>query len=469
MASVRQRPRWWKSNLHKVTGDRGEGVTILGMTMIGQVILGASIPKETSDAGKGRSNKEADAGYIQKWDLATGVQLGGSYREYYSATGGASTVGLFPLTGALERRALVTVNERSASLNYYVVDKERPVHRFFGQDRLTALCVSPREEGEERLVAGGEGGRLVVWDVASGEMQGLVSDAHFQRISVLRMSVDGGYVVSGSWDGTVKLWSMEALTGMTARCQALLTLNDHTARVNDVWLGFGLGRNCRLFTACEDGRVRMYDLVDGQLLATFVFPAAITRLVVTTSETLVIAAGADGVVYLVDLAADVTEIAAHTAITHDVDVDVGARRPSQSSYYSLVGHQGSINALCLSMDEEHLIGGDEQGNIIVWHLGSRQVMRRMVADGVLQWLGVVDKNSYERALGGGFRLVVGQPQRTMAEDHQQRSGWTTIRPDPHPHSHPLAETSSRTDVPGREPSLVSTYAKLLDHVFAQFI
>lgn len=419
--------------------------------MIGQVILGASVTRETTEGGgKDKQGKEGDVGHIQRWDLSTGIALGGSQREYYAATSGPCSVCLFPPKMALETQALVALNGKKAAVNYYLVDKERPVHRFFGQDRLSALCLSPCGG---RLVAGNEEGKLMVWDVASGEMLGAVEDAHFQWISVVRMSADGGYVASGSWDGTVKLWSMTELCGGWKKGEALLTCSEATDKVNDCWMGFGVGRNSRMVTASDDGKVRMYDLVDGLLLATFVLPCRIARVMLNCSETLVVAAGEDGVVYLVDLAADPREIAEQVAISHEDKLE-GRRQ------YSLVGHQGSVVALCFSLDEEDVISGDAKGQIIVWHLRTRQIMRRISADGVLRWLGIVSKDSYESALAGGFGLVVGQPQRALSDN---RSGLVPVS----------AGCDGRVirseGVVDASVQLRSTYGKLLDHVFAPFI
>ena len=55
-----------------------------------------------------------------------------------------------------------------------------------------------------RIVSGSEDGTVRLWDVLSGEqMQSL--EGHEEPVSAIALSADGTRIASGSWDETVRL------------------------------------------------------------------------------------------------------------------------------------------------------------------------------------------------------------------------------------------------------------------------
>ena len=71
--------------------------------------------------------------------------------------------------------------------------------------------------GGTRLVSGSRDHKLRVWDLATGELQG-VFEGHRGSVTTLRVCPDGDTVVSGSSDGTVKLWSLEQQGAIASFC-----------------------------------------------------------------------------------------------------------------------------------------------------------------------------------------------------------------------------------------------------------
>lgn len=449
-------------------------------TAVAEVLLTASVPaagveKTKSVSGSTSSPAEGEVGQLQKWDLATGLGLGAPLKEFYFPEAGPCLVAPFPASPSpstgdapvLVAAGIASANRKTGALNYYLPGKERPVHRFFGQDPPSALLVTP--DGRS-LVTGGERGRLAIWDIATGELIAVLEEAHFQRITVLRASLDAAILVSGSRDGTVKIWSWAQL--MAGSREAEMVLAAHAGAVEDVFLGFGLGHNCRLLTAGADQTVRLFDLVDGQLLATLSFPVAIERVLMDCAETTVVAGGRDGCLYLVDLAADPQEIQERTTLVYDGE---GAEATTTLSpgRYQLSGHAAAVTGIALSMDETLLVSGDREGNVIIWNLGSRQIIRRIRTEGQLLWLGLITKASLHVEMGvGRARLIVGQPQRTLTGSTPENRP-LLCRPRAPPASIGMAPgTTEAPPAPEALPSLSGeqlrrSYAKLVDFVFSQ--
>ncbi|WP_159784422.1 WD40 repeat domain-containing protein [Sodalinema gerasimenkoae] len=92
----------------------------------------------------------------------------------------------------------------------------------FTRDRLLTEMSVPVNAiafaaGGTRLVSGSRDHMVRVWDLASGELQGLF-EGHRGSVTTLTVCPDGDTVVSGSSDGTVKLWSLEQQGAIASFC-----------------------------------------------------------------------------------------------------------------------------------------------------------------------------------------------------------------------------------------------------------
>lgn len=67
------------------------------------------------------------------------------------------------------------------------------------------------------LVSGSRDRTLAVWEVATGELQGVL-EGHAGSVTTLAVCPDGDTVVSGSSDGTVKLWSLSQQGAIASFC-----------------------------------------------------------------------------------------------------------------------------------------------------------------------------------------------------------------------------------------------------------
>ena len=107
----------------------------------------------------------------------------------------------------------------------------------------------------------------------------------------MAVSADGRRAVSGSRDGTVRVWDLDS--GATLR-----TLTGHTGTVTAVAISAD-GR--RAVSGGEDETVRVWDLGKGVELATFVSDSKIRALAATPPATRVIAGTSAGPVHLLEL------------------------------------------------------------------------------------------------------------------------------------------------------------------------
>ena len=146
----------------------------------------------------------------------------------------------------------------------------------------------------KRLASSGRDNVIALWDVATGEMVDILK-GHFNSVQQVTYSVDGRQLFSGGLDGAVKAWDV--------------TSNDaqdvlhHPEIVNG--LSFSPAGDL-LATACEDGKIRLWDVETGQFLYALgghIEPALRVRFFAHEGQLLLASAGDDGRLIIWDVAA----------------------------------------------------------------------------------------------------------------------------------------------------------------------
>lgn len=115
-----------------------------------------------------------------------------------------------------------------------------------GARQATAASFCP--DGRWLAVGTFEPTSIQVWDWRTGTLATRAEDTHDERVTFVLFTCDGRRLLTGSLDGTVKVWD-------AGRCVELLILKGHGAPVNrGVLTTDGL-----LFTSSWDGTVRVWD------------------------------------------------------------------------------------------------------------------------------------------------------------------------------------------------------------------
>ena len=231
---------------------------------------------------------------------------------------------------------------------------------------------------------------LSVPDISWQELQTIV--AHTQAINILALSPDNKYLISGSWDRTVKIWSLpdgELVETIYAHNQGILALSlipfnnkekdnyylvtggfDQNIKVwklaidEEKHLGVNLQQTITnhtgsihalaiaekskiLISGSYDQTVKQWDITSGKMLASrFDDLGAIAALALHEERELIAGAGGDGGVTLWKL---------------------GTGEPLGF----LAGNLSSVESLTISPDGQILAAGCVDGNIRIWYLEPR--------------------------------------------------------------------------------------------------
>jgi WD40 repeat protein len=276
-------------------------------------------------------------------------------------------------------------------------------------DRVWAVTLLP--DGQHAL-SGSVDGTLKLWDLASGAvLQTFVG--HAGAVTAVTVLPDGRRAVSGSADRMLKLWDLSSGA-------VLQTFEGHRQWVRAVTL---LSDQRRLVSGGEDCTVRLWDLASGSVLRTFEGHAGAVRSVIELPDAKRILSGsADRTLKVWDLESGsllqtfeghsnwINGVAALPNGRHAIsasddgtlqvwDVDSGL------AVQTLSGHSGGVNAVTVLAEGQRVLSGGDDGTVKLWDLASGTVSRSF--DGHADWVRVVT------VLPDGQRALSASDDRTL--------------------------------------------------------
>ncbi|MCL6542546.1 MAG: AAA family ATPase, partial [Roseiflexus sp.] len=202
---------------------------------------------------------------------------------------------------------------------------------------VEAVAVSP--DGRF-IVSGSWDNTLKVWDTDSGRLLRSL-EGHTSGVYAVAVSPDGRYIVSGSVDRTLKVW--DAASGRLLR-----SLEGHT-RVNAVALSPD-GRF--IVSGSWDNTLKVWDAASGRLLRSLEGHTGVNAVALSPDGRTIVSGAADGTVKVWD-----------------------AR--DGRLLRSLEGHTHWVNAVALSPDGRTIVSGSVDRTLKVWEADSGRLLRSL--------------------------------------------------------------------------------------------
>jgi pre-rRNA-processing protein IPI3 len=242
---------------------------------------------------------------------------------------------------------------------------------------------------------------IFVWHVPTGKILAVLSK-HFQQVNCLKFIDDGSHFVSGGDDGQVIVWSLSAAIGDRYRmesCEPLHIFSDHALPVTDLWIGCG-GLAGILASVSKDRTCKLYDLASGSMLLSLVFREMITTLTIDRLETELFIGTSLGNIFHHRL-----QPPPRTREYHITDENMINNK--------FIGHSKAITCLATTLDEQTLISGSEDCNVIIWNIPSRSILKTLPHKGSITNISLITTPQIMFNREAKLELITKNFQRVM--------------------------------------------------------
>lgn len=260
---------------------------------------------------------------------------------------------------------IFTIQKNKPVVHSYLLQKEAVFKRYIMPAKLS--CISASEDGNY-LAGGSSSGGVYLWCLNTGKLINMQAEAHFQAVNSIQWSKDSTCLVSCGEDARVLVWRLVDMINGSA---AQFTLTSHTLPISACCISNGTFREARIYTASSDGTCCVFDLFSGLLLYTLVAEAKISSMVLDPAERAVYL-GSDRGIHFVPLYVKSKDNKLISIASSDSKV------VSTSDVESIMQKKGQVpvSALALSPDGTQVVAGMEDGQVISWDVGSKQLLKR---------------------------------------------------------------------------------------------
>ncbi|KAK4555231.1 Pre-rRNA-processing protein ipi3 [Recurvomyces mirabilis] len=284
------------------------------------------------------------------------------------------------------------VLKKSATAPNYLAVSES--HIFAAQTGRSVVHVYSREKGNHEatvpfteritcitlvcddtvLALGTAEGRIFLWEVATGR-QVTTSQAHLQAVTVLVAEPASNFLLSGSADSTVHVWSVAGLLSFantgTQDLTPLRTFTSHRAEVTALAVGHSSSFSNFAVSASKDQTCLIWDSHTGNVLRTYLLPALPTCLTLDAADRAVYLGYEDGSLQQLDLYSSSDDShATLRAVQADAESTAALQPPESSRWRSPETSKGAVHSLSLSFDSCTLISGHQSGMIMAWDVAT---------------------------------------------------------------------------------------------------
>ncbi|KIW52210.1 hypothetical protein PV05_07871 [Exophiala xenobiotica] len=263
-----------------------------------------------------------------------------------------------------------------AVVNVYSRDRGNQEATVPFPERILSLAYA---QGAAILVLGTEGGKLILWEVATGRLTNS-SASHLQAVSSLCITPKNEYILSGSADSSIHVWSLLKLVSFLQPTgtfgseepshSPVQTFSGHRGAITALSCGHSRINTNYAVSTSDDGTCYLWNIDSCQILRTLLLPSLAVSVTIDPADRAVYFGCNDGRIQSF-------ELFRHT-VNDKVSLFTSSHIPpiqllAKDSWVASSEEIGAANCLTLSYDGTSLISGHQNGVIVRWDVAKHRI------------------------------------------------------------------------------------------------
>lgn len=227
---------------------------------------------------------------------------------------------------------------------------------------------------ETVLVVGTNEGRLFLWETHTGRLV-VTSQAHLQAVTALAVDPTSNFLLSGSADSSIHVWSIPSLLSFSNQNthEPLHTLSGHRSAITSLATGHSSTSYNIVVSASKDNTAIVWDYHNNTLLRTILLPSTPLCLALDPADRAVYTGYEDGSVQLLSFyspafAASATDDVDNTKnpLFDEAQATMPVQPPATTRCSPPSEDMGPALSCTLSYDGSILTTGHESGKVLFW-------------------------------------------------------------------------------------------------------
>jgi pre-rRNA-processing protein IPI3 len=282
---------------------------------------------------------------------------------------------------AISENHIFAAQAEKAVVNVYSREKGNQEATVPFPERIHSLaCV----DGTGILVIGTEGGKLILWETATGRLTNS-SASHLQAVTSLCITENLSLILSASSDSEVHIWSLQGLIAFPQPSNSyshdtskspIRTFSGHRNPVTAIACGHSRSHTAFAISCSQDHTCYIWSISDCQVLQTYLLPSTPLCFSVDIADRAVYAGYEDGSIQAIDLYKRSTQDTGESL--YNGNGPTAIQLTEKECWPPSTTASDPANCTTLSYDGTMLLSGHKSGKIISWDVAKGRLRNQIL-------------------------------------------------------------------------------------------
>ena len=279
----------------------------------------------------------------------------------------------------------------------FAAQADKAVVHLYSRDRGNLEATVPFPErigslayagvGTALLVIGTEGGRLILWELASGRLV-TTAASHLQPVTSTVVTENHDFCISGSGDSVVHVWCLPDLLSFSqpssfatnARsCNGpIRTFTNHRSAITALCCGHSTSPSNFVISGSQDKTCYIWSLATCGILRIVLLPEIPLCFQLDPADRAVYAGYEGGSIQCIDFYKDIVHDRSMPESIQNVLAENMFQLGAGDVWSNSGTNIGSVHCICLTFDGTTLLSGHQSGKVLSWDVAKGRMQKSII-------------------------------------------------------------------------------------------